>query len=716
MNRLRHEKSPYLLQHADNPVDWYPWGEEAFLRAEMEDRPVFLSIGYSTCHWCHVMAHESFEDGPTAQLLNDAFVCVKVDREERPDIDGVYMRACQMMTGSGGWPLTIVMTPRKRPFFAATYIPRKSWWGREGLVDLVPRLVRLWRTERERIESGAGELLSLLRGGAGGEGEEGGAAGEGPSGGVSGPAPGEAAGPELLSTAFQEFRGQFDGQYAGFGVAPKFPMPHQLLFLARHGQRTGRAEATLMAAKTLRAMRRGGIFDQLGFGFHRYSTDRQWLIPHFEKMLYDQALCVLAALELFRATADGEHARIAREALEYVLRDLRSPEGAFYAAEDADSEGEEGRFYLWDLREVRRLLADEAAFAAEQFGLTAEGNFVDPLKGKATGLNILFLEAGPGLAPAEGRGNGAATERTWRLEEVRRSLLAARDGRVRPRRDEKILADWNGLMIAALARAAWVLGDPAYLAAAREAADFVLFRMRTPEGRLLHRWCSGEAAVTGNLDDYAFTIWGLIELYAAGFDPRDLRTALALQRVLRERFRDPAGGFFFTPDDAEELPARLKESHDGAIPSGNAVTFTNLIRLGRMTGDPALEEEATALAHAFAAPVRRLPSAHAQWLLGWEMLTAPSCEVVIAGDPEAADTRALIEAVRRNRGQEPILLLRPPGEGDGIAAMAPFTRAMAPLDGRAAAHVCRNFACLKPVTGPEELERLLAGTGKAPAR
>ena len=691
-NRLRHEKSPYLLQHAENPVDWYPWGEEAFAKAKAEDKPVFLSVGYSTCHWCHVMAHESFEDDETASLLNEAFVCVKVDREERPDIDGIYMRVCQMMTGGGGWPLTVIMTPERRPFFAATYIPNESRWGRTGLVELIPKLGRLWRTERERIEEAAARTVSLLQ----------------PPGSERGETPGA----ETLADAFAELQGQFDVEFGGFGTAPKFLMPHQLLFLLRYGERTGEAEAIRIAEKTLRAMRRGGIFDQLGYGFHRYSTDRQWLVPHFEKMLYDQALCVLACTETFHVGGDGEHARTAREVLEYVLRDLRAPEGGFYAAEDADSEGEEGRFYLWETGEIRRLLdPEEARFAAEVFGIAEEGNFMDPMTGSRTGLNILHL-AHSEADIAEKHGV-SGEENARRLEEVRLKLLASRTGRIRPRRDDKILTDWNGLMVAALARAACVLEEPRYLAEARAAADFVRTRLQTPDGRLLHRWCGGEPAMTGNLDDYAFIVWGLIELYEAGFDARDLRTALELQRILTDRFRDRSGGFYFTPDDGEELLTRLKEGHDGAVPSGNAVTLMNLIRLGRMTGDPRLEEEAAALSRAFAESVRRNPSAHAQWLVALEMLAAPSCEVVIAGRPEAGDTRELIDVVRCCRAMWPVLLLRPEGEAEPeISKIAPFTREMGAIGGRAAAYVCSGYSCKRPVTDPKELAAILAEVGK----
>ena len=687
LNRLQHEKSPYLLQHAANPVDWYPWGEDAFAKAKAEDKPLFLSVGYSTCHWCHVMAHESFEEEETAALLNEAFVCVKVDREERPDIDGIYMRVCQMMTGSGGWPLTVIMTPDRRPFFAATYIPKESRWGRTGLLELIPKLGRLWRMEREKIEEAASRTASLAQ----------------PTGSERGETPGA----ETLADGFAELRGQFDEEFGGFGVAPKFPMPHQLLFLLRYGARTGDAEATRIAEKSLRAMRRGGIFDQLGYGLHRYSTDRQWFVPHFEKMLYDQALCVLACTEAFHPGGDVEHAQTAREILEYVLGDLRAPEGGFYAAEDADSEGEEGRFYLWRMDELRRLLGpEEAGFAAELFGTGEEGNFVDPMTGSRTGLNILHLAHTE--AEIAGRHRISGEEFRRRRESVRLRLLAARAGRSRPQRDDKILTDWNGLMVAALARAAFVLDEPLYLDAARAAAGFIRMRMRTPDGRLLHRWCGGEPAMTGNLDDYAFAIWGLIELYEAGFEACDLRLALELQQVLTDRFRAPEGGFFFTPDDGEKLLFRLKEGHDGAVPSGNAVTLMNLIRLARMTGDPRLEEDAAALSGAFAGSVRRIPSAHAQWLVALEMLAAPSCEVVIAGRHEAAETRELIDVVRGCGSPRPVLLFRPEGEAEPeIAGIAPFTKEMRTIGGRAAAYVCRNFSCQRPVTDPKELAAIL---------
>ncbi|MHB8771060.1 MAG: thioredoxin domain-containing protein [Syntrophales bacterium] len=694
-NRLRNEKSPYLLQHADNPVDWYPWGEEAFRRAGQEDKPVFLSVGYSTCHWCHVMAHESFADETVAALLNTAFVCIKVDREERPDIDGIYMTVCQLMTGSGGWPLTVVMTPDRRPFFAATYIPKESRWGRMGLIELIPRLKQIWETRRDEVEKAAAEMVTRLKR---------------PRTERSG----ELAVEELLSRAAAELGRQYDHTYGGFGDAPKFPMPHQLLFLMRHWGRTGEEGALRMAVATLAAMRRGGICDQLGFGFHRYSTDRQWLVPHFEKMLYDQALLVLAFAEAYQATGDEAHARACREILDYCLRDLRSAEGGFFTAEDADSEGEEGRFYLWSREELRSVLTPgEAALATAAYGVVAEGNFVDPVEPERRGRNILHLAASPGEIA---RGLAMSEEGfRERLDEVRRKLLAVREGRIRPGRDDKVLTDWNGLMIAALSRAGRVLGEPRYREAAHAAIGFIRAQLRTAEGRLLHRFCKGEAAMTATLDDYAFLVWGLLEAYEAAFDVGDLEEALHLQGVVEKHFRDPEGGFFTTPDDGEALLFRPKEGHDGAVPSGNAVTLMNLIRLGRLTGDSRREEEAAALIRAFAGPLTQIPTAHSQWLIGLELLAAPSREVVIAGTPGADETAALLAVLRGTYLPGLTLLLCPPGEeGERIAALAPFTREMGPVGGRSAAYVCTGHACRQPVTDPKELAALLTPTPPSP--
>ncbi|HNT72144.1 MAG TPA: thioredoxin domain-containing protein, partial [Methanothrix sp.] len=544
-NRLAFEKSPYLLEHANNPVDWHPWGEEAFSRAERENKPVFLSIGYSTCHWCHVMAAESFEDEEVARLLNDTFVPIKVDREERPDLDAVYMAVAQMMTGSGGWPLTVILTPDKKPFFAATYIPKESRFGRIGILDLIPRIRHLWKNERAMILASAEEMASVLR------------------------QPPEVADLRLdeaaIRSAYQSLVARFDASNGGFGGAPKFPSPTTFLFLLRHWRRTGDAGGVQMTEITLRAMRRGGIFDHVGYGFHRYSTDALWHLPHFEKMLYDQAMISLACLEAHQATGKAEYARIAREVFAYLLRDLAAPEGGFYSAEDADSEGEEGRFYLWTLEEVRAVLdPDEAELVARIFSLREEGNFREEATGRLTGKNVLAMKRPLG---DHARELGVSESRLQeRLEAARERLFAAREGRARPKKDDKVLADWNGLAIAALARGSQVLGDGGLKEAADRAAGFILDRMRDGRGRLLHRYRDGTAGILGNLDDYAFLIWGLLELYEAGFRPEHLEAARSLALEMVTRFRDgEGGGFFFTPEDGEELIVRRKDGHDGAL-------------------------------------------------------------------------------------------------------------------------------------------------------
>ncbi len=478
-NRLGSEQSPYLLQHADNPVDWYPWGEEAFEAARRENKPIFLSIGYSTCHWCHVMEHESFEDPEIARLLNAGFIAIKVDREERPDIDSIYMTVCQMMTGSGGWPLTIVMTPDKRPFFAATYLPKESRYGRSGMLDLLPRLREAWLNEPDRIEQAAQSVLEALNS-------------------SQGSTRGNDLDQAVLSAALEQARSRFDPRYGGFGTRPKFPTPHQLLFLLRSWHRD-RDPATLeMVEKTLTAMRLGGIYDHVGFGFHRYSTDEKWLVPHFEKMLYDQAMLALAYTAAYQVTGKALYAQTVDEIFTYVLRDMTASEGGFYSAEDADSEGEEGKFYLWSEDDIRQILSPgDAEFVMASLNVLPVGNFHDEATGQNTGANILHL-----TAPL-----GESEQQQW--DDLRGQLFSAREKRVHPSKDDKVLTDWNGLMIAALARAGQVLGRPAYTDAAEKAATFILGTLRddSPTGGLLLRYRGGQAGITGHLDDYAFLNW-----------------------------------------------------------------------------------------------------------------------------------------------------------------------------------------------------------------
>jgi len=688
-NRLTDQKSPYLLQHADNPVDWYPWGEEAFEKARREDKPIFLSIGYSSCHWCHVMEHESFEDPSVAALMNDAFVCIKVDREERPDIDDVYMTVSQMMTGRGGWPLTIIMTPDKIPFFAATYIPKESSVGRTGLLTLISVIKDHWATRRDELLGVAARVSAAVQqmsqDAAGGDLDE-----------------------STLELAYQQLAQRFDDQYGGFGSSPKFPTPHQLLFLLRYWKRTGDERALEMVEKTLQAMRRGGVFDHLGFGFHRYSTDARWLLPHFEKMLYDQAMLGMAYAEAYQATGNGEYETTAREVFAYVLRDMTAPEGGFYSAEDADSEGEEGKFYLWTQDELRQVLGSGGVdFIMRVFNGELGGNFAEEATGQRTGRNILHLTAPLSLLATAFKMSEPDLQE--RLEAARQTMFAYREKRVHPLKDDKVLTDWNGLMIAALAKGARAFDEPKYAEAAGRAAAFILENMRTADGRLLHRYRDGEAALSAYVDDYAFLIWGLLELYEATFDARHLRSALALNAVMIQHLGDDEhGGFYSTADDADELLVRRKGIYDGAIPSGNSVAMLNLLRLGRMTADSDLEEKAAGIARAFSSDVERSPSAYTQLLVAVDFALGPSYEVVIAGILKAKDTQAILRVLRTQFVPGKVVLFRPDEEeSPDIAGLAEFTRYQRRIDSKATVYVCLDYHCQLPTTDVDTMLELL---------
>ena len=689
-NRLAGEKSPYLLQHAQNPVDWHPWGDEAFERARGEGKPIFLSIGYSTCHWCHVMERESFESEEIAEILNEHFVSIKVDREERPDVDHVYMTVCQALTGSGGWPLTLFLTPEKEPFYAGTYFAPESRFGRPGLRDLLMQIASAWEGERDRVIEGAGRITEAVREQFGG-------------------APGEALGQDVLLRGFEELLGRFDEEFGGFGSAPKFPTPHQLSFLLHWWKRSGDGRALDMVERTLQAMRRGGIYDQVGFGFHRYSTDREWKVPHFEKMLYDQALLLLAYLECAQATGDRFYAAVAREIATYVMRDLSGPEGAFLCAEDADSEGEEGKFYVWSATELEALLGeDDAVLLAEVYGVEERGNWIDPGHGGLTGTNILHVAGEPAESALRLGLDPAALAR--RLDVARVKLLEAREHRVRPHRDDKVLTSWNGLMIAAMARAAQVLGEPLYAAAAAAAAGFVRDRLTRSDGRLLARWRDGEAAHLAYLDDYAFLAWGYLELYEATFESEFLAAAKRLVDAMNERFADEReGGYFFTGDDGEALLARAKEIYDGASPSGNSVAALVLLKLSRLTGEMAHEARAERLIRAFAGSVERHPSAHAQLLMAVDFALGPSREVVIAAERGDARLLELLAVVRRSFTPNKVVLLRPAdGDGGELRALAPHIATQTARGGAPTAYVCEQFVCQEPVTDPKALLRLLS--------
>jgi hypothetical protein len=691
-NRLQYEKSPYLLQHAGNPVDWYPWGTAAFEAAAGEDKPIFLSIGYSTCHWCHVMERESFEDPQVAAMLNETFICVKVDREERPDIDNIYMAVCQVVTGSGGWPLTILMAPDKTPFYAATYIPKQGRYGRAGLIDLVPQVRQLWNTRRTEVLGAGQQHIERLRQFM-----------ETPAG--------RGLDQETLREAFTSFVSRFDKRHGGFGGAPKFPTPHNLSFLLRYAKRTGDARGLSMVERTLKEMRRGGIFDHVGFGFHRYATDRSWLVPHFEKMLYDQALLSLAYLEAFQATGNAEYAATAGEIFTYVLRDMTDPEGPFYSAEDADSEGVEGRFYVWSEQEIRHVLdAGTAALVIRCFHVLPNGNWMDPAGHGDPGSNILHLEEEP-ADPAVKRG-GTSESRGAELERARQILFAVREKRVHPHKDDKVLTDWNGLMIAALARGAQVLGEPRYEEAAKRALLFITDRMTGEDGRLLHRYRDGEASIPANLDDYAFLVWGLIELYEATFDTPFLARALRLNRDQLAHFWDEeAGGFFFTPDDGEELLLRQKDAYDGAVPSGNSVAMLNLLRLARMTGNADLENKAARLGRALSGKVEQFPAGFTQLLCALSFALGPSHEVVLAGAQESEELQHMLKALRSRFIPGKVVLVRRegPGSGEGplLEELAPFLSAYRSGEGSALAYVCSNNACALPTSRVDRMLQLL---------
>lgn len=688
-NRLISQKSPYLLQHAENPVDWYPWSEEAFEKAKKENKPVFLSIGYSTCHWCHVMAHQSFEDPEVARLMNETFVSVKVDREERPDIDSVYMTVCQTMTGSGGWPLTIIMTPNKEPFFAATYIPKETWFGRVGILTLIPRIKEFWSTRQAEVLSSATRIAESLQNTAPG-------------------APGDILNEPLLHLAYKQLLERFDDHHGGFGSAPKFPTPHNLLFLLRYWKRTGNEKALNMLEKTLQSMRRGGTYDQVGFGFHRYSTDSGWLIPHFEKMLYDQALLAIAYTEAYQATRKTEYAKTAHEIFTYVMRDMTSPEGVFYSAEDADSEGEEGKFYLWTGDEIKKVLSHEQAdLAVRLFNITADGNFADEVTGRKTGCNILHLTKSVEELAADL--SVSVPELRARIEEIQENLFAYREKRIHPYKDDKILTDWNGLMIAALAKGAQAFGEPGYASAAGRAADFIIKSVRTAQGRLLHRYRDGEAALTAHVDDYAFLIYGLLELYETTFEAYYLEIALGLNEDLIRHFWDNEnGGFYFTADDGERLLVRRKEVYDGAVPSGNSVAMLNLLRLGRITASADFEEKAARIGRAFYSNVSQLPSAHTQLMAAADFAIGPSYEVVIAGDLQADDTRQMLDAIRVIFVPNKIVILHPTDQKSPmIDDVVPFIKDYSSIDGKATAYVCLDYNCQLPTKDIGSMLKLL---------
>ncbi|WP_343253031.1 thioredoxin domain-containing protein [Ligaoa zhengdingensis] len=664
-NLLIHEKSPYLLQHAHNPVHWYPWGDEAFQAARREDKPIFLSVGYSTCHWCHVMERESFEDEEAAALLNRAFLAIKVDREERPDVDAVYMAVCQALTGSGGWPLTILMTPDQKPFWAGTYLPKRSRYGQTGLMELLERVEALWNTGREQLLQAGDEIAAH----------------------IARPENTRASEPdkELLHEAVKLFRRSFDGKDGGFGAAPKFPTPHNLLFLMEYAGLEGAPDSLHMAETTLVQMARGGLFDQIGGGFSRYSTDKRWLAPHFEKMLYDNALLAYTYLEAFQRTERQFYRVVVERTLDYVLRELTGPSGEFYCGQDADSDGEEGGYYLFTPGEVERVLsAGESNLFCKWYGITQQGNF----EGKC--IPNLLMNPDYDREPPE-------------LAQVRQKLYEYRLNRTKLHRDDKVLTAWNALMIAALAKAYRVLGETKYLDAACRARDFIRENIALPDGRLRLRWREGEAAHAGQLDDYAFYAWALLELYAANFDASCLMEAVSLAEQMRELFWDEQrGGFYLTANDAEQLIARPKETYDGAMPSGNSVAGLVLVRLWKLTGEEKWSELAGRQLSFLAGSAQEYPAGFSFALLSICEMLYPSREMVCVTANGVPD--GLCKLSEQNRLHT---LLKSRENADLLTQAVPFTEHYSVPKSGNAFYLCKNGACAAPVYDLEELKRMI---------
>jgi len=683
-NRLIKEKSPYLQQHVNNPVDWYPWGQEAFDKAKKEDKPIFLSIGYSTCHWCHVMAHESFEDIEVAKHLNNNFVCIKVDREERPDIDKTYMNVCQLVTGRGGWPLTIIMTPDKKPFFAATYIPKETRYGIKGLLTILPEIKNLWENKTDDLLKSAMEITTMLQK-------------------ITKSTQGQELTQKTLDSAYEQLFNSFDEQYGGFGNQPKFPIPHNLLFLLRYWKRTGDDYSLKMVATTLEQMRQGGIYDQIGFGFHRYSTDRKWILPHFEKMLYDQALLVMAFTEAYQVTKKPIFKKTAQEIIEYVFRDMTSKEGGFYSAEDADSEGEEGKFYTWDYDELKQILtSEELDLIIKLYNIKEDGNF-SPEAGKTAKENIFYQT----MSTEEYAKFYQIKEKELldKLEKIRKKLFQTRKKRIHPEKDDKILTDWNGLMMAALAKAAQVFNNKDYALKAEKTLNFILKNMMQKSGGLVHRYRKGEAKIPGYADDYTFLILGIIELYQVTFNPKYLQISLDLNNYLINHFWDKTnGGLFFTSDTNEKLLTRIKEIYDGAIPSANSVTMYNLIRLARITGNTDLEQKAKQIGKTFSNQITKMPTGYTQMMASLDFAIGPSFEIVIVGNKDKKDTQKIIQNINSIYLPNKVVILKEPDLKDLlIEELVPFIKDYSQIKNQATIYVCKNQQCQLPITNIEKM-------------
>ena len=680
-NRLAKEKSPYLLQHADNPVDWYPWGDEAFEKAKREDKPIFLSIGYSTCYWCHVMEHESFENDEIAAFLNEHFVSIKVDREERPDVDKIYMDAVQALNnGHGGWPLTALLTPEGKPFFGGTYFPTPARGGMPAFIDVLKHFAKAWEENRPNIDKYADDVGDFLKKHT--EHSDQGEIKE-----------------EVLDKGYLQLDKSFDSTWGGFGGAPKFPRSMDLSFLMRYHKRKGGEAAMTMVNKTLEMMYRGGMYDHLGGGFHRYSTDFRWLVPHFEKMLYDNALLARTYLEAYQVTGREMYAQVAREILDYILRDMTHPDGGFYSAEDAGEPEKEGRFYVWKREEFLKIVGDEhGKRLATYFGVTETGNFEEE-------TNILYLP----VKPEEYAEKQKIDPDDWNriLSEAKRKLVDVRSRRERPRRDDKVITAWNGLMISAMAYASQVLGEEKYAEAAVKASDFILAKL-VRDGRLLRRHRE-VADFLGYIDDYAFFVMGLLDLYEATFDDRHFREAVRLTESMHDLFWDEEKkGYFFVGKDGEALIARSKEVIDSALPSGNSIAALNLLRLAEWTSDEKWRTRAEETLGAYGDQIAKLPRAHLQSLSAIDFMLDKPKEIVLAGEPGSEDFDALARTIRQRFLPSKVVALAASGDGAGsLEDLMPMLKEKGKIDGKATAYVCENYTCKQPVTDPEALAKQL---------
>lgn len=688
MNRLSEEKSPYLQQHATNPVDWYPWGDLAFNKAKKEDKPIFLSIGYATCHWCHVMEHESFEDEEVAEWMNRVFINIKVDREERPDIDHTYMTICQMLTGQGGWPLTIVMTPDKKPFYAATYLPKESRPQRIGMLDFVPAIQKAWLSDREnilesveRIKKGFSKTLDL---------------GKGTS----------TLPDDITEQAHNSLSARFDEVEGGFGTSPKFPSAHNLIYLIDQFHLTGDKNSLQMAEVTLNKMRLGGIWDHIGYGFHRYSTDSEWLLPHFEKMLYDQAMLLFAYAEGWSATGNPLFKQTVYEIVDYIDDCLTSPEGAFYSAEDADSEGEEGKFYVWKSDEIQEILSpEESKLFFKIYQVAEDGNFRDESTGHKTGANIPHLESD--LLEIANKTGGDPDTLKHEIDQIRLKLKREREKRSRPLLDDKILTDWNGLMIASLVRAGSLLDEESFIRKAENAWETINQHCVKEDHTLLHRLKDGDAAIEGMADDYAFLIFGLIELYQATFKPTYLETALIIQERFDDLFYDKEyGGYYFTSNSADPLLGRQKEIYDGAMPSSNSVAALNCFRLFSMTAKPEYNDQFQQLFRAFSDPISDAPAGYTAALQAWSQYQDGASQIIITVPEFNRDLLSMINKIKKVASPGSTFLLKTNQIESQLNKNSELMRNYT-IDDQLTIYICSQFKCKTPVhTYQEALDML----------